>query len=65
MSSHKLIKNAFKLSALSLGLYGFTAQAAIDCSNLDVWQQGQTHVGGDQVQAQGSAYEVRNGKIAQ
>ncbi|MEL7308812.1 MAG: Ig-like domain-containing protein [Pseudomonadota bacterium] len=59
MSSHKLIKNAFKLSALSLGLYGFTAQAAIDCSNLEVWQQGQTHVGGDQVQAQGSAYEAK------
>ena len=24
-----------------------------------MWQQGQTHVGGDQVQAQGSAYEAK------
>ncbi|WP_075593418.1 MULTISPECIES: glycosyl hydrolase family 18 protein [unclassified Pseudoalteromonas] len=59
MSSHQLIKNAFKLSALSLSVFGFTAQAAIDCSNLEVWQQGQTHVGGDQVQAQDSAYEAK------
>jgi len=59
MSSHQFIKNAFKLSAMSLGLYGFTAQAAVDCSNLEVWQQGQTHVGGSQVQANNNAYEAK------
>ncbi|WP_404343496.1 glycosyl hydrolase family 18 protein [Pseudoalteromonas mariniglutinosa] len=59
MSSQKLFKNAFRLSALSLSLYGVTAQAAVDCSTLEEWQQGQTHVAGEQVQLQNSAYEAK------
>ncbi len=59
MSSHIILKSAFKLSVMSLSVIGFAAHAAIDCSNLTVWQQGQTHVGGNKVQAQGSAYEAK------
>ncbi|NMR26105.1 MULTISPECIES: glycosyl hydrolase family 18 protein [Pseudoalteromonas] len=59
MSSSMIIKNAFKLSALSLSFIGLSAQAAVDCSALTQWQAGQTHTGGSQVQAQNNAYEAK------
>ncbi|MDN3380555.1 MULTISPECIES: glycosyl hydrolase family 18 protein [unclassified Pseudoalteromonas] len=59
MSSRNIIKNAFKLSALSLSAIGLSAHAAVDCSALTTWQAGQTHTGGSQVQAQGNAYEAK------
>lgn len=59
MSSQMIIKNAFKLSALSLSFVGLSAHAAVDCSALTQWQAGQTHTGGSQVQAQDSAYEAK------
>lgn len=59
MSSSMIIKNAFKLSALSLSFFGLSAQAAVDCSALTQWQAGQTHTGGSQVQAQNNAYEAK------
>ncbi|MDN3488385.1 hypothetical protein LOC50_16050 [Pseudoalteromonas sp. SCSIO 43095] len=56
MSSRKIITNAFNLSALSLNFLSLNVHASIDCSALEQWQTGQTHVAGDQVQVQ--AYEA-------
>ncbi|WP_368485868.1 glycosyl hydrolase family 18 protein [Pseudoalteromonas sp. SD03] len=58
MSSRKIITNAFNLSALSLSFLSLNVHASIDCSALEQWQTGQTHVAGDQVQAQSTAYEA-------
>ncbi|KKM21244.1 hypothetical protein LCGC14_1637400, partial [marine sediment metagenome] len=59
MSSQMIIKNAFKLSVVSLSFVGLSAHAAVDCSTLTQWQAGQTHTGGSQVHAQESAYEAK------
>lgn len=59
MSSRKMIKTPFKLSVLSLGIIGLSAHAAVDCSVLDTWQLGQTHTQGNQVKAQGNAYQAK------
>ncbi|WP_213608397.1 hypothetical protein [Pseudoalteromonas sp.] len=51
MSSRTIIKIAFNLGALSLSFLSLNVFASIDCSALEEWQTGQTHVAGDQVQA--------------
>ena len=59
MSSRKIIKNAFKLGALSLSAFSLNVYASIDCSTLTTWELGQTHTAGSQVKAQNNAYEAK------
>lgn len=55
-----VLKTSFRLSALTVScLLAFNAQAAMDCSSIDIWNSSTAYSGGAQVQESNKVFEAK------